>query len=101
DALRERGERARLRETALADERLTGRPVRIERVGLTAGAVQGKHQLRAQSLTQRVPPDEVLDLGQQGEVMAELELRGEAPLEHREPKLLEAPDRRLRERLVG
>ena len=76
-------------------------PVDVERLGLAARPVEGEHQLAAETLAQRMVPDERLELRQHGGVAAERELRLEALLERGEPQLLEPRDRRLRERLVG
>src|SRR5439155_70847 len=57
----------------LVDERSAGVPVALERVGLAARAVQREHQLRAESLVQRVLGDETLQLADELGVAAEVE----------------------------
>jgi hypothetical protein len=55
--------------------------VRGERVGLAAGAVERQHQLGAQPLPQRMLWDERLELGAEGDVSADRELRVDPVLE--------------------
>ena len=57
--------RGRLDPEAL-DERLPGRAVDLERLGLPAGAVEREHQLAAQPLAQRMLRDEGLELATSG-----------------------------------
>jgi hypothetical protein len=73
--------------------------VRVERIRLPAGGVEGAHQLTAESLAQRVLFDQALQLGNEARTLAERELRLDPLLDRLEPKLLQPPDLRLRERL--
>jgi hypothetical protein len=76
-------------------------PVSLESVSLAIRAVQGKHQLRAKALAERLHGDECLELGHEGGgVASEREIRGEAPLERDEAQLLEPARLALDERLV-
>ena len=98
DALLERAELGRRLEPELVE----GRPrvaVRGERVGLTAGAVEGEHLLRPEALTMRVLRDERLELGGDLGRDARLEIGVDPRLERGEPPLLEPRRLRLGERL--
>ena len=90
----------------LLDERLPRRPVRRQRVGLPARAVEREHQLAAQSLAQRVLGDECFELGNELGCATEREVgvdadprarRGGAPRADRSPP---APTARRRSRRV-
>ena len=75
--------------------------VRLERLGLAAGAVQGQQQLPAQALAQRLAGDERLELAGDLRMAAEREVRVDAVLERRDPQLLQPRDLGLEGRLVG
>ncbi len=85
----------------LLDERRARIAVRRERLRLPAGAVQREHQLGARPLAQRVGLDERLELPYPLGVVAQGELRLHELLGGGQPKLLQAGDLRLRERVVG
>ena len=55
----------------LTDEDATGLPVRVERVGLAAGAVEREHELPAQTLPQWVRGDKALELADEPAVASE------------------------------
>ena len=76
-------------------------PVRVERLGLAPGAVEGEHQLTSEPLAQRVNPDQPLELSDHRAVAAEREVDVDPLLDRGHAELLEAGDLRLRERLVG
>ena len=62
----------------------------VERVRLAPGAIEGEHQAREQSLTQRVLVNEPLELGRELGAVTERELRLEPRLERAQPELLES-----------
>ena len=61
------------------------RLIDLERLGLTPGAVEREHELAAQPLLKRMLRDEGLELGGQGAVTAELEVRLDPLDQRREP----------------
>ena len=80
------------------------RAVDLERVCLAAAAIEGQHQLAAQTLAQRMLGDAGLELRDDRAMASELEHRLESPLDGLEAKLLEAPDLALgevRKRKIG
>ena len=80
------------------------RAVDLERVCLAAAAIEGQHQLAAQTLAQRMLGDARLELRDDRAMASELEHRLESSLDGLEAKLLEAPDLALgevRERKIG
>ena len=91
--------RARLEPEAVKQSRPRG-PIRLERLCLAAGSVEGKHVLRAQPLAERVLAHKRLQLRDERGVPAELQLRVDPQLKRREADLLEPRDCALRERLV-
>ena len=92
--------RARL-EAELFDEGAPRVLVCIERIGLAARAVEREDQLPAEAFAERAPRRPVSPARHSLRVTAEREVGVDAPLEGSEPQLLDPPDRRLRERLVG
>ena len=74
----------------LLDERSSGRLVNVEGLRLPAGAVEGQHQLTAETLTQRVLSDELLKLRYQLRMMSKRNVRNYALLDTHEAQLLEA-----------
>ena len=72
---------------------------RRERLGLPTALVEREHHVGPQPLAQRVSPDEGLDLRHQLGIGAAIEIGGDPLLEYAEPKVFEALDVRLRERL--
>jgi hypothetical protein len=72
-----------------------------ESVGLPARAVEGEHELTAQALAVGVLGDEGLELRNQRDVVAELELGVDQILAGDQAQLLEAQDLGRGERLVG
>ena len=83
----------------LVGERAPERLVARERLGLTARAVEREHLLRAKALAQRVTGDERLELAHHLGVATQREVGLDAPLERREPELLEASGLGVGERL--
>ncbi len=65
------------------------RAVDLERVCLAAAAIEGQHQLAAQTLPQRLLAHEPLELGNQLRVPAERELGLDPLLERGQPLLLQ------------
>ena len=100
DALLERAQLGRRLEPELVEGGASV-AVRGERVGLTAGAVEGEHLLRPESLTVRVLCDERLDLRRDDVVPPGVEIRFDSGLERGESRVLEASGLGLRERFVG
>ena len=88
----------RLEPELLVEER-SEHPVRLERVGLPARAVEGDHELRAEPLVERVEAGERLQLSDGLGLASDGEHRFEARLERLEPQSLEPRDLRLCERL--
>ncbi len=70
-------------------EHATERLVGVERLGVPAAAVQGEHQLPAQSLPKRVAAYEPVELGDELRVASECQLGLDALLEAREALLLQ------------
>src|SRR5207244_2519456 len=85
----------------LVDERATRLLVRLERLCLAAGAVEGEHQLSARPLPERILGDERLQLRHELRVQAERELRLEPLLERRHAQLLEPGNLILGEAFVA
>ena len=71
--------------------------VDLERLGLAPTAVEGKHQLAAEPLAERVLVHAGLELGHDRAVPAEPQQPLDAPLDRLEAKLVEAMDLALRE----
>ena len=88
-------------DTQFVDQRAAGVVVGGQRIGLATRAVEGHHQLLAQPLAQRLPPDQLLKLCDQLGVPPELELRFDSFLDRRAAQLLQPARLRLREGLVG
>ena len=74
-------------------------PVGIERVALPPCPIEGKHELPAQPLPQRVPRHQGLELGHELAVTSGQEIRLDAILERRGVQPLQRHDLGLRERL--
>jgi hypothetical protein len=85
----------------LLDERPARPAVCLERLGLTAAAVEGEHQPAVQMLAQRLFRHGRLQFGDQVGVPGEGELGVDPGLEGRPAPLLEPGDLSLRELLVG
>ena len=79
------------------DERPASVLIGVECLCLSARAVEREHQLGAESLPERMPSDEGLELGRQRGVSTECEVGVDAILEHPEAALLESGDLGLRE----
>ena len=77
-------------EAELLDEHGTGATERLERVGLTARAVEGEHQVGVQLLAVGVLADQLLQLGDDRGVLAEGEIQLEPVLERGQPDALQA-----------
>ena len=80
--------RARI-EAEILDERVARAPVRVERVRLASGAVQGQHQLRVQALAIRVLGRQRLQLRDERPGPPELQIELNPSLERRQPQLRE------------
>ena len=76
-------------------------PVGLERLGLAARAVEREHPLRVQALAQRLPREQGLELRQHLAVTPGVEVLVDRDLERSCAQLLEAPDLRSGEGLVG
>ena len=85
----------------LLDQRSARLAVRLQRLGLAAGAVEREHPLRVQALAQRLLRQQRLQLGQHLAVAPGIEVLVDRDLERGRPQLLQAPDLRCGERLVG
>ena len=66
--------------------------VDVERLGLTAGAIESKHQLTTQPLSERELGDERLELGDEARPLPELEVGVDALLDRLHTELLEPAD---------
>src|SRR3989454_919457 len=77
-------------EFGLGDQGRPSPAVHLERLGLTAGVVEGVHQASDQPLTQRMRCDERVQLSDDGVCIAGRELLVDSPFEPTEAKLLEA-----------
>ena len=66
----------------LVDQQRADGAVALQRVGLPTAAVQGEHQLPAESLPQRMFGDELSEFGAQGGVPPERQLRLDPVLDH-------------------
>jgi hypothetical protein len=84
----------------LIDETRAGLLEGLKCVCLPSGSIEREHQLSAQSLTERVISDEALELWDDLRMPAELELRLDLLLDHRESELLEPRSLRGRELLI-
>jgi len=74
----------------LLDQLGPSRSIRLQRVGLTARAIEGEHQLGSQPLAERVACDDASQLGDDLFVPAQREVRIEAVGEGAQVKLVEA-----------
>jgi hypothetical protein len=88
-------------EAELGVECAPRRAIRLERVRLAARAVEGEHQLLAQSLAQRVGTDERLQLGDERRVPAVLELGVDPGLDRGQAELFDPLDLAAGEVVVG
>src|SRR4029453_17388776 len=82
------------------DERLPRGSVGGERVCLSARAVEREHELAARPLPHRFGPDQRLELRDELDLPAELEVCLDPLLERDEPELLESRDLALGKGLV-
>src|SRR6266545_2682971 len=99
DCLLELLERLAGLDPELIDERAAGLPVRGKSFGLAPAAVQGKHQLRAKALAQRMSRGECLELADDLRVAAEDQVGLDAILDCGEAQLLEPSEVRPGERI--
>ena len=74
-------------EPEVLHQRAPGVAERVERLGLAAGPIQREHELRVQPLAVRVLGDQRLQLAGHRDVLAQLELEGDALLEGRHLQL--------------
>ncbi len=84
----------------LLDQEAACRLVRVERLRLSARAVQREHELRSQSLTERVRPRQGLQIGNRLGVTPEREPRIGHVLQAREPELFQPGALQLEDILV-
>ena len=85
----------------LLDQRRARLAVRLQRLGLAARAVEREHALRVQALAQRLLRQQRLELRQHLAVAPGVEVLVDRDLERTRAQLLQAPDLRSGERLVG
>ena len=85
----------------LLHERRARAAVGLQRLRLPPGAIQREHQLPVQALAQRMLGDEPLELADQLAMAPVRELGVDRLRERGQPQLLQPPDLRRRERLVG
>ena len=83
----------------LVHQHAPGVLVGLQGLGLAPGAVQGEHQLPAQSLAQRMAGDEGLELGDDLTLTPEREIRLDPLLDDVQVELVEPSDLLLRERV--
>jgi hypothetical protein len=88
-------------DSELLRERRARLVIGLERLGLTARAVEGEHQLATKPLAERKLPDERLDLGCQLSALAERKVGFDPLLDGVQPKLFQPADLRLGKRLEG
>ena len=88
-------------EPELVEQHATRVLVGGERICLPPRAVEGEHQLSPKALAKRIPRDEPFQLAEEIAGSTEREIGVEPLLERLEPRLLEARDLGLRERLEG
>ncbi len=100
DGLLELIERRPWLDAELLDKRAARCLERLERIGLPAAAVEGQHELDAQTLPQRMLRDQRLELRDEVAVAAEREVGIDSLLERQEAKLVQPADRRLGEPLI-
>jgi hypothetical protein len=74
DRLLERAQRLSRLEPGPLDEDVARPAVCLQRFGLTSTAVEGEHELLPEALAQRVASDQRLELGDQRDMAAELEI---------------------------
>src|SRR5207247_781371 len=85
----------------LLDENAPRVVVRVQRLALTAGAVEREHQQAARALAKRVLGDQGLELADRLVVPPERDVGVDPLLERSEAKILQPADLRLGERLVS
>src|SRR5262245_40957675 len=93
----ELSERSARLETELAVEQLARASVEVERVCLSARAIERQHQLATQTLLQRVVAHELLELGHELCAGAESEVCLDPFHQRGQSKLVETPDLPLHE----
>ena len=86
-------------DSELVDERAPRVLVDAEGLRLASGAIQGEHEMGAQTLPGRMAIDKSLNLADDLGVAAGLEVRVDSFLDHRKPLLLQPGDLGLGERL--
>ena len=86
---------------SLPHQHAAGVAVGLERVGLASGPVQGEHSLGVDPLAQRVRRDELVELAQHLAVIAGRQRSIDRELAGAQPLLVETPDLRAGEGLVG
>jgi len=99
DRLLEGAKRGARLDAELLEERRARGPVRAERFGLPAGAVQRDHELPAKLLAQGIAGDEIFDASDELGVPPELQLRADELLLRKQAQLLEPRCFREGERL--
>ncbi len=98
DRLLEAAQRCPGLEPKLADEQTSPFLIRLKRLGLPTAAVEGEHELAAQSLAQRMLGKERLQLGDEGRVASERKLGFDPLLDRAHPELPESQPFRVGER---
>lgn len=83
----------------VVDERRPGRLVRVERLCLTAGAIQREHEQSAKRLAERMLCDDSLELGDHLGVATGFDVGLDPLLDRDDPELFEPADLSLGERL--
>ena len=88
-------------DSQLLDEGFTGAPVGLQCVGLAAGPIERKHELRMQALAPRLFRYQLLQLGDQLGVAPDGQVGVYPHLQGGQALLFQACDHRRRERLGG
>src|SRR2546427_6602511 len=101
DRLLEVAQRAAGLESELVAQHPSSLPVDVERLRLAVRPVEGEHALAAEALAERMLTYKPLELGDERRAAPQCKLGLDPFLDAREPKLLEAGDLRLRERLLA
>ena len=92
--------RARL-EAKVVSQSAPSLAIDLQRLGLTASAVKGEHQLAAQALAERMLSDELVELLEDVVLAPHGEVGLDSLFQRGEVEVLEARDLLLRERVVG
>jgi hypothetical protein len=85
----------------LLAQRLPGLAVGLEGIGLAPGTVEGEHSLGVEALVQRMLGEQDAEIADHVAMVPDSELGVDRELDRAQPKLLEPPNLRGRERLLG